>query len=205
MSMTMSALDRCYELPLQGARPFWKQRLLAIAMTVVIVVLILCVVVLLPVGTIVKNWVLEAKIPYVEDGPLLIVLFDVVRWVLALLFMISVLTVLYHFGPSVKHQFRWITPGAVFSIVAWILLGLLFRFYIDKYGKYDKTYGSVAGVAILLLVFYIDGVVLLIGAEINSEIDFEVLKIKRGTRDFRPAEAVEPPKTLFDDQPAPST
>jgi membrane protein len=167
-------------------------------MTIVIVVLILCVVILIPVGTLVKNWVIEAKIPYIEDGWLVILLFDLVRWALALLFMVSVLMVLYHFGPSVKHHFRWLTPGAVFTIVTWIVLGFVFRFYVDKYGKYDKTYGSVAGVAILLLVFYIDAVVLLIGAEINSEIDFEVLKIKRGTRDFMGAED-EPQQGLFEE------
>src|SRR3712207_7639657 len=61
MSMTMSALDKCYELPVEGGRPFWKQRLIAIAMTVVVVVLILLVVVLIPVGTVVKNWVVDRK------------------------------------------------------------------------------------------------------------------------------------------------
>jgi membrane protein len=198
MVSTMNALDRCYNLPLEGGRPFWKQRLLAICMTVIIVVLIVSVVVLLPVGTIVKNWVVSARIPYVEDGPFLIVLFDVARWALAVLFMVSVLTVLYHFGPNVKHHFRWLTPGSVFTIVMWVALGLAFKFYVEKYGRYGKTYGSVAGVAILLLVFYIDAVVLLMGAEINSEIDFEVLKIKRGTRDFRPAEEGALPQ-LFDE------
>jgi membrane protein len=190
MVSTMNALDRCYELPMSGGRPFWKQRLLAMGMTVVIVALILSVVVLIPVGSIVKSWLIAAKIPYIEDGPILIVAFDVVRWTLGMLFMISVLTVLYHFGPNVKHRFRWLTPGAVFSIVMWIAFGFAFRFYVDKYGngKYDKAYGSVAGIALLLLVFYFDSVVLLMGAEINSEIDFEVLKIVRGTRDFMPAE-----------------
>jgi membrane protein len=102
----------------------------------------------------------------------------------------------------VKHRFRWITPGSVFTICTWVVLGFAFRFYVDRYGKYDKTYGSVAGVAILLLVFYIDAVVLLIGAEINSEIDFEVLKLKRGTRDFMGAED-EPQQGLFE-EPTPA-
>ena len=203
MSMTMSALDRCYELPVTGGRPFWKQRLLAIAMTIIVVVLIIAVVVLIPIGTVVKNWVVSRDIPIVQDGPLLILAFDLVRWALALLFMVSVVMVLYHFGPNVKHHFRWITPGSVFTITAWIVLGMIFRFYVDKYGKYDKTYGSVAGVAILLLVFYIDAVVLLIGAEINSEIDFEVLKVDRGTRDFIGAED-EPQQELFAEEPTPA-
>ena len=188
LSTTISALDRCYELPMGASRPFWKQRLVAIAMTAVIVLLIISVIVLIPVGSIIKAWAMDANIPYVAEATGMVFLFDLVRWLLALLLMVTLLMILYHFGPNVHHRFRWVTPGAVFSIVMWILLGLGFRWYIETYGKYDKTYGSVAGVAIMLLVFYFDSVVLLIGAEINSEIDFEVLKVERGTRDLRPAE-----------------
>ena len=66
------------------------------------------------------------------------------------------------------------SPGAIFTIIVWFVLGTTFRVYIDKFGKYDKTYGSVGGVAILLLFFYIDALVLLMGAEINAEINREV-------------------------------
>jgi membrane protein len=187
MAMTMAALDKCYEL--EAGRPFYKQRPLAVLLTVGVAVFILMVVVLLPVGTAVKTWLIGRG--YITGSNLVwIMLFDLVRWVLALLFMVSALTLVYHVGPSVKHRFHWVTPGAVFCVVVWIVLGLVFRLYIDKFGKYEQTYGTVGGVAVLLLFFYVDSLVLLIGAEINSEIDFEVLKVKRGTRDFRPAEDV---------------
>ena len=187
MAMTMAALDRCYEL--EAGRPFYKQRPLAVLLTVGVAVFILLVVVLLPVGTAVKNWFIGRG--YITDSNLLwIVLFDLVRWLLALLFMVAALTLVYHVGPSVKHRFHWVTPGAVFCVVVWVVLGLSFRLYIEKFGKYEQTYGTVGGVAVLLLFFYVDSLVLLIGAEINSEIDFEVLRVKRGTRDFRPAEDV---------------
>ena len=187
MAMTMAALDKCYELEI--GRPFYKQRPLAVLLTVLVAVLILSVVVLLPVGTAVKNWFINNG--YVTDSNLgWIVLFDLVRWVLALAFMVAALTLVYHVGPSVKHRFHWVTPGAVFCVVVWVVLGLSFRLYVEKFGKYEQTYGTVGGVAVLLLFFYVDSLVLLIGAEINSEIDFEVLKVKRGTRDFRPAEDV---------------
>src|SRR5207237_417478 len=83
----------------------------------------------------------------------------------------------------------WLTPGSLFAIVVWLGLGFVFRFYVERWGKYNQTYGTVGGVVILLLFFYIDAVVLLIGAEIDSEVDFEVLKIRRGTRDFTKAGA----------------
>jgi len=71
-----------------------------------------------------------------------------------------------------------------------LVLGMGLRIYIDRVGglSYQRTYGAVGGVAVLLLMFYIDALVLLIGAEINSEIDFEVLKVRRGARDFIKAE-----------------
>ena len=187
MAMTMGAMDKCYEL--EVGRPFYKQRPLALLLTLSVASLILAVLVLLPIGTLVRNWAIQYE--YLKRADMaLVVVFDVVRYALALLFMISSLTLVYHFGPSAKHNFHWLTPGAVFCIVVWLLLGLVFRTYVSKFGRYEQTYGTVGGVAILLLFFYVDALVLLIGAEINSEIDFEVLKVKRGTRDFRPAETI---------------
>src|SRR5881394_3824781 len=101
--------------------------------------------------------------------------------------MFSVVNILYHWGPSIKQRFSYITPGAVFAVTVWILLAVGFRLYVDKFGKFNETYGTVGGVAILLLAFYIDAYVLLVGAEINSEIDFTVLGVPRGSRDFRTA------------------
>ena len=189
MAATMSALDRCYEI--ERGRPFHQQRLLAIGMTVIVAALLLAVGCLLPVGSLVRAWVVSQG-HLSKHSPMLIV-FDVARWAMAIVFMVSVLTLIYYKGPAIRHRFRWLTPGAVFCIVVWIVLGLVFRFYIDRIGGkgYEKTYGAVGGVAVLLLFFYIDALVLLIGAEINSEIDFEVLKIRRGARDFREAQKIE--------------
>jgi len=67
----------------------------------------------------------------------------------------------------------------------WIGLAIGFRVYVQKFGKFNETYGTVGGVVILLMAFYFDALVLLLGAEINSEIDFAVLGVPRGSRDFR--------------------
>jgi hypothetical protein len=90
----------------------------------------------------------------------------------------------YYFGPSFKQKFHTITPGAAFCVLVWIVLGVGFKLYVSRFGgaeSYNKTYGAVAGAAILLLFFYIDALVLLIGAEINSELDFAVLGIPSGS------------------------
>jgi membrane protein len=187
MAMTMNALDKCYEL--KEGRAFHRHRFLAMVLTVTVATLVLMVVLLLPVGGVVKDWIIRQELPGLHKGSPWMVAFDVARWALALPFMVSILTVLYHWGPNVRHRFHWVTPGAVFSIVVWVGLGLAFKLYLERFVNYNKTYGTVGGAAVLLLFFYIDAAVLLWGAEINSEIDFEVLKVRRGTRDFLPAEA----------------
>src|SRR5262249_45091582 len=126
----------------------------------------------------------------IKNIPWVVPLFDAARYMLSILFLLTVLAMFYHKGPSVKHRFRFITPGSLFCLVTWVVLGSALRYYMTKMGEssYDKTYGALAGVAILLLLFYVDALMLLIGAEINSEIDFEVLKVRRGSRNFLEAE-----------------
>jgi membrane protein len=180
MNMTMSALDRVYDVA--KPQPFYRQRPIAVVLTIVVATLILAVLILLPVTTVITHFIRAHQIALLSRGMLIAI--DVARYSLALVLMFAVLATIYHFGPRVKQRFRPITPGAVFTIAVWLLLGFLFRLYVNKFGKYDQTYGTVGGVAILLLFFYIDAVVLLIGAEINSEIDF-ALGITRGSLDFR--------------------
>jgi membrane protein len=191
MAMSMTALDMCYEV--HRGRPFYINRPLAIGMTIVVALFLLMVVCLLPIGTFVRKWLLQHH-EWWRDKQELLVLFDLIRWPLAVLFLIAALSVLYQKGPSIKRRWTWITPGGVFCVAVWIGLGLLFRLYVTKYGKYNETYGTVGGVVVLLLFFYIDAVVLLVGAEINSEIDFKVLGVDRGSRDYREAEAIHRPR-----------
>ena len=96
---------------------------------------------------------------------------------------------LYQKGPAIRRRWTWLTPGGVFCVAVWLTLGLLFKLYLREFGRYNETYGTVGGVVILLLFFYLDAVVLLVGAEINSEIDFKILGVDRGSRDYREAEA----------------
>ena len=192
MSATMSALDRCYEL--DRGRPYYRHRALAMGMTVLMMLFLLAVACLLPLGAALRDWVVQHGL--IDSRHPALVIFNVVRWVLAIAFLFSTLSVVYYKGPNIKHHFHWLTPGAVFVVAVWMLLGFGFDFYMDRYGfrGYDRMYGALGGVAILLLLFYVDALVLLVGAEINSEIDFEVLKVRRGTRDLRRAEDVDAPR-----------
>lgn len=174
MSATMAALDQAYDVT--RPRPYWRQRLVAIALTVVVATLVLLVMVLIPIGTTVIGWL---------DGLGLLLgasrtILEISRFLLGALLLFAVLGAIYHFGPSVRRRFHLVTAGSVFCIVVWVLVALGFRYYLTVLGggqSYSKTYGTVGGIAILLLIFYVDAVVLLVGAEINSELDFARLGI----------------------------
>jgi membrane protein len=144
--------------------------------------MIVTVLVLLPIGSIVIEWSIHF-FPAMQRMALPI---HILRFTLALILMFGVMAIVYYFGPAVRQPFHFISPGAIFSIVVWLLLGLVVRIYVNEFSHYDKTYGAVGGVAILLFVLYIDAVVLLIGAEINSEIDFIALGLPRGTPNLIP-------------------
>ena len=80
--------------------------------------------------------------------------------------------IIYYYAPDVKQKhWRWLTPGATLGIVGWILASLILRVYLHYFNSYSVTYGSLGAVIILLTWFYITGLMLLIGAEINSEIE----------------------------------
>jgi membrane protein len=180
MSTTISALDQCYEL--RQGRSMLKHRLLAIGLTIVVAVLLLAVLVLLPVGAILIQRLLGRS-----DGPLsrgLLWTLMILRYPAALVAMFLIANIVYYFGPAVRQRFVWITPGAIFCVLVWVLLGVAVRFYIAHFGSFNQTYGIVGGAVILLMVFYFDAVVLMVGAEINSEMDFELLKVPRGARDL---------------------
>jgi membrane protein len=155
----------------------------SIGLTIVVASLILALLVLLPIGSIVLAWVVKHGSTYVST-PMLWV-WRIGRYPLALMVMFSVVHVLYHWAPSIKQRFTYFSPGGVFCVAVWIGLAIGFRMYVEKFGKFNETYGTVGGVVILLTAFYFDALVLLVGAEINSEIDFAVLGVPRGSRDFR--------------------
>lgn len=191
MAMTMTALDAAYDV--EKPRPFYKQRPMAILLTIIIASLLITVVVLVPIGTLVKKFVKKYSLQWWDLDPdalqWYVTGFDIMRISLAVLLLLFALAILHKFGTAARTKFQLFSPGAIFTIVVWFVLGTAFRIYIDKFGRYDKTYGSVGGVAILLLFFYIDALVLLVGAEINAEINREVNIDADAGRDPDPAAA----------------
>jgi membrane protein len=183
--MTMTALDRCYEI--ERGRTFFGRRLRAIAITLVAATLIIAVLLLIPIGNLVTGYVVEHWPQGWKEIPRGILwLWNGARYTLALVLMFGVVAMLYYFGISARQKWRVFSPGSIFTITVWIGLSFAFRWYVATFGKdsYNRTYGTVGAAIVLLLFFYLDALVLMIGAEINSEIDYEVTGLERGCRDF---------------------
>ena len=173
MAMTMASMDKCYDV--KDVRPYWKARLIATGLTVATAVVILLVLLLLP--------VVNTVIAYFPESLPLGWVLAPVRYAVAVGLLLLVLAAIYCWGPSIHRRFHLMTPGAVFVVASWLLLGYGLRVYVGQFdaaAAYQRTYGAVGGVAILLLLFYIDALVLMIGAEINSELDFALLGIRSG-------------------------
>jgi membrane protein len=93
-------------------------------------------------------------------------------WVITLAFITLFFAVIYYFAPDVKaSRWRWLTPGAAIGILGWVAASLTLRAYLHYFNYFSLTYGSLGAVIILLMWFYITGLMLLLGAEINSEIE----------------------------------
>ncbi len=181
ITATMSALDKCYEV--EKGRSWLHRRPMAVGLTLMVVALVLTVLAMLPFGAVVRQWMLINLDDLITVWA--VPLYDVVRWSIGIAAAFLMLSVIYHFGPSIKHRWVVFSPGAVFCFAAWIFLALGVKVFLSANKGNFVNYGVLAHAVVLLLVFYLDAVVLLIGAEINSEIDFEALGVPRGARDFR--------------------
>jgi membrane protein len=98
-----------------------------------------------------------------------------VGWLLATTFLSLVFALIYYFAPDLKvSHWHWLTPGSAFGILGWLLGSLGLRVYVHYINNYSATYGSLGTVIILLTWFYLSGLMLLLGGEINSEIEAAV-------------------------------
>lgn len=123
------------------------------------------------------------------------------RWPIIAIIVILALAALYRFGPSREDaRWQWVSWGAVTATVLWIVGSVLFSVYVSKFGSYDKTYGSLGAVVVLLMWFYVTAYAILVGAELNAEAEYQTARdtttgreLPMGARGARMADtAVEP-------------
>jgi membrane protein len=85
--------------------------------------------------------------------------------------IVSGFGLVYYFAPDVEQEWKWITPGAVFATITWMIISLGFRWYVSAFANYQKTYGAIGAAIVALLWFYVSGIAILAGAEMNALIE----------------------------------
>jgi membrane protein len=160
------AMNTIYEV--EEGRPFWKLRPVNLVVTVVAV--LLAALVLL--GLVVTGPFARELGDTLGMGTTAVTVWNVVKWPAMLLVVVFLVAVLYHATPNVEQpRFRWISVGAGLAILVWILASAAFGVYVANFGSYNKTYGSLAGVIILLLWLWLTNLALLFGAEVDAELE----------------------------------
>jgi len=159
----INALNRAYDV--QETRPFWKVRGIAILMTFGLSALLLIGVLLLVAGPSIGSTIAEV---FTLDDEFMVA-WNIARWPAALLFMVATVALLFYFAPDANQPFRWITPGGVIGILLWVLASVAFNLYLSSdFNTYDKIYGSIGTVIVLLLYLYISSLTILFGATLNA-------------------------------------
>lgn len=160
----IEALDIAYDVT--DDRPFWKTRLLAIALAAIIGSLLLASLGVMVVGPRFGEWLARR----VELSAVFVAAWPVLRWILAICFTILAVEVLYYLAPNVKQRFGATLPGAVLSVLVWNGFSFLLGYYFRHWANLNRTYGTLGGFIAFMTWLYWTSFVLLVGAELNAEL-----------------------------------
>ncbi|NKE06045.1 YihY/virulence factor BrkB family protein [Bacillus selenatarsenatis] len=162
MNAFIRAMNIAFDV--EETRSFIKARLISIMLTFGLI-LAFVVALLLPVfGKVILDTVESIiQIPEPYD-----IVFNIVRWIIAIVVMSAVLAGLYRLAPNKHYPFKHVIPGAIFATIVWQLISLGFSFYVSNFGNYSATYGSIGGVIVLMLWLFLTGLALVLGGEINA-------------------------------------
>jgi membrane protein len=166
MTQLMSTLNAAYEVV--ERRSWWKVRLISLALTLAMSVLVIAALFLVLAG----GQVVASLGQALGLGTAAFVAIKILQWALALGFVVLAFAIIYYFAPNVHEQhWYWITPGSVIAVLAWAIASGVLRGYLHFFNSYSKTYGSLGAVIILMLWFYVTGLAILIGSQINASIE----------------------------------
>jgi membrane protein len=165
LTAIVSTLNRAYEVT--ESRPWWRVRLLAIALTLGLALFIIGATVLLLVGP------MNAR--YIESvtgfGSLAADIWSVLQYPLAFALASLGIAIIYYSAPDVDQDWVWVTPGSIVACVLWLIVSFGLKIYVTQFGNYNETYGALGAAAILMLWMYLTGLAILVGGELNSEFE----------------------------------
>ena len=162
----IKATNKAYDL--DESRPYWKLRGLSVIFTLGLFIILVVALTILVFGEIIVG---EIFISYTWPA---VIIWKIVKMLIPLVIMALMFALLYKFAPSIKEgieiKFKDALPGAVFASVGLIVSSLGFSFYVNNFGKYAITYGSLGGVIVFLIWIYITSIILVLGGELNATI-----------------------------------
>ena len=170
----MRASNIIYETP--EGRPFWKLRPLQLLVTLAMIILLAVV----ALGITLTGPVVKAVAQPLGVGSTAITVWDIAKWPVLGLVFVTMISLLYYASPNVKLRgFKWVTPGSLLALVVWVVASAAFAFYVANFGSYNKTYGTLGGLVVLLIWVWITNLAILFGHQLNAERE-RSLEIKEG-------------------------
>lgn len=165
MVALINVMNRAYGVV--ESRPWWKVRLTAMALSVGLGLFVVVAFLLVVFGPQLADWL--ARIFGFSD--VFVWTWKVSQWPLVFVLVATGIGCVYYFAPDVEQDWVWLTPGSLLATLLWFAGSLGFRFYAVNFGNYEATYGTLGGMMLLLMWFYVSGISILIGAELNAEIE----------------------------------
>jgi membrane protein len=160
----MRASNVIYETP--EGRPIWRLRPLQMLITLMMVILVA----LLALALVLTGPIVDAVAGPLGISSTATTIWDIAKWPVMVAIVITIIAVLYYSTPNVKLRgFKWVTPGSVVALVVWLIASAGFAFYVASFSSYDKTYGALGGVVVLLIWLWITNLALLFGQQLNAE------------------------------------
>ena len=160
------ALNEAYDV--EESRSFWKARGLAIVLTFALIGILLVALVLPVFGKAIGTFLFSLF----GLSEAFLSVWNVLRWGLSFVILFSVLVFLYYFAPNKRLGLQEIVIGSLFATISWQLVSFAFSYFVSQFGNYSATYGGLAGVIVLMLWFYLTGMILLVGGEINATLHY---------------------------------
>ena len=161
----MEAMNVMYEV--EEGRKFLKKYLISVLLSLGAAALLISAATLVVAGPEIGGRVADA----IGLGSVFQWAWNILQWPVLISFVLLAFALIYYYAPDVKQSFRFISPGSVLGVALWLVFSLLFSLYVNNFGSYNKSYGTLAGVAILMLYMYYSAFILLFGAEMNQVIE----------------------------------
>jgi membrane protein len=171
------ALNAAYDV--RESRPWWKVRLISVGLTVALAILIISALLIVLYGGRLGHFVAV----FIHEGYAFSIAWRILQWPIALAFVFLAFGLIYQFAPNLPakrrggrlpasdFRRRWLSPGVLVAVLLWLLVSLGYRLYLHFFNSYSATYGSLGALIILMLWFYLTGAAILLGGEVNSELE----------------------------------